>query len=455
MADVKILDQLKGKRTLNEIRDMVHYALEINRTQKLPIMLLSNPGLGKTTIVKSYGKLMGYKVVTLIGTQRTREDILGYQVNTGSRLETFTPDWFNEIHEYDQQGIPCILFLDELSQAPEDVQGALLQVCFDRKIGGTRNYLPETTLIVAAANYKENLPPQCTLQAPMLNRFCLVNLIPKDGPSLLSEFLQSEEDRMKDLLEFHTVKITKKMEDTCRDQIKSMFNILFQNHATKNGQNDVLSVNNMTFNDIFDRAGPVYNFISGRSLHYLEKLCIGIIQSGLYHRRFSHRVFNMCLGLIGNGTNSFANDSDLEDFRNTCGLYFLKVIRKTLEADQITTDAPVLDFTNLTPEESIEKLILNLSGREVTFDNNLEKVMKIISDKYEGDYKKMGGLLGNLGTKDEQLQFVKDLNAVNRLITICENTEIEKVKDAANEMKAVRESWKTYKRQIEIDVLGI
>lgn len=455
MAETRSLDQLKGKRTLNEVRDMIHYALRINQTQKLPILILSNPGLGKTTICKTYCKLQGYALVTLIGTQRTREDILGYQVNTGKRLETFTPDWFNEIHEYDEKGVPCMLFLDEISQAPEDVQGALLQVCFDRKIGGTRNFLPESTIIVAAANYKENLPPQCTLQAAMLNRFCIVNIDPSDGKAMCDEFLQDEDDLTKDLLVFEDVKITERMKSVCKENLKTMFTTLFNQYATKNGQNDVLSVHNQMFNDIFEKTGPVYNFISGRSMHYLYKLCIGIIESGLYHRRFAHRVQNMCLGLIGNGTNSFQNDNDLRDFRDNASLYFLKVIRKTTEADNLTTSKVTLDFSKQTVEEAINSFNLSVNGGEVTFDKNFENLLVKVSEKYSGNYKSMGALLGTLGTKDEQLQLVKDINAVNKLIQICDANEVDAVKNAVGSLKAIRESWLGYKCEIEKEVLGI
>jgi hypothetical protein len=455
MAELKATDQLKGKHVLNEMRDTIHCALEVNRTQLLPCLFLSNPGLGKTTVIKMWCKYRRYELVTLIGAQRTREDVLGYQVNTGTRLETFTPDWFNEIHEYDMQGKPVVLFIDELSTAPEDVQGALLQLIFDRKIGGTKNFLPDSTLIVSAANYKENLPPQCQIMAPTLNRFLLVNLDPVDGPSLAAEFLQDSKDWDKNLVTFENIQITPRIEESARENVKQMFNTLFESYATKNGKGDHLSVHHQNVADIFEKPGKIYNFISGRTISYVQKLALGIIQSGIYHRRFAHIVTNLFLGLVGNGTNNFSDETELQDFRDVASLYFLKVIKKTLEAGPLSTTTNTLDYSKQSIEEAVNSFALNLSGGEATFDSNFEKLVEKISEKYQPEIKNMGVVLGQLKQNSEMMMFIKDMSAIDRLVILIQNTDIEKIKTSLKELEEIQTAWFGYRAMIEKEVLKI
>jgi hypothetical protein len=470
MADPKITEQLKGKRTLNDIRDLIHSALQVSLTEKLPMLLLSNPGLGKTTIFENWEKRRDRHLVTLIGTQRTREDVLGYQVNNPiygkddngnqvvvqHRLQHMNPDWFNEIIEYEEKGIHCDLFLDELSQAPEDVQGALLQVCFARKIGGTNNYLPDSTMIIAAANYKENLPPQCTLQAAMLNRFDLVNIDPLDGPHLIDEFLQDPANLEADMITFEDIKITPKIEAACRENLRQMFNTLYTRYATKSGDGSILDVHNQSMNEIFDQPGPVYNFLSGRTLSYCHKLAIGIVRNGLYHRRYAHIVQRLFLGLTGLGTNSFTKPEDLKDYQDLSSVYFMKVLKKTLEASTLISSSVKLDYSNKTVDEAVQSFLLSSNGSDIGFDTNFETLVQKIDDKYKADFTNMGVVIGKMKDSiDEQMSFVKDMNAIKNLIAICEVTDIEKVKNAADDLNVIRAAWAGYQAMIEKDVLKI
>jgi len=469
-VDSKVIEQLKGKRTKNDVRDLIHYALQISLTEKLPILFLSNPGLGKTTIMEQWEKRHNRHLVTLIGTQRTREDVLGYQINSpiygkdeqgrqiilGHKLVHAHPDWYNEIMEYEAKGIHCDLFLDEISQAPEDVQGALLQVCFNRKIGGSGNYLPESTMIIAAANYKENLPPQCSLQAAMLNRFCLVNIDPIDGPWLVDEFLQSEDDWDKDLIEFEDNKITAKIEKAATDHLNQMFKTLFTSYATKSGSGSTLDVHNRAYNEVFDQPGPVYNFISGRSMSYCKKLVIGMVRHGLYRARYAHFIQKMFLGLVGLGTNSFNKPEDLKDYQDLASVYFLKVLKQTLDASSLIANTTKLDFTGKSVDESVQSFMLSVSGQEIGFDQNFETLIQKIDEEYKPDVTNMGVVIGKMkDSKDRQMQFVKDMTAVTKLLAIIENTDIQKVKDSSENLRVIQAAWMGYKAQIEKEVIGL
>ena len=138
------------------------------------MLLLSNPGIAKTTIVGEIAAHEGYEVVSLIGSGFENNEILGFQVNEPDwdYLITKNPTWFNTILENKKNNKPSILFIDEISVCPSLVQGALYRLIFERTIGNGRK-LPEDCVIISAGNYKSNLPSYCDITAPALNRFCM------------------------------------------------------------------------------------------------------------------------------------------------------------------------------------------------------------------------------------------------------------------------------------------
>ena len=170
MANSKINDSINMR---------IFAALKVSELSGVPLFLLSNPGIGKTTTVKLFAKVRGYEVVALHGNRMSSEAILGYDC-APSDLEKFDsarhlkPAWFKRILENGRNGKKSLLFLDELTTCHEYVQSALLSLVFDREIDSER--LPEDTLVVAAGNYANNLSNTATILPPMLNRFMLYNL---------------------------------------------------------------------------------------------------------------------------------------------------------------------------------------------------------------------------------------------------------------------------------------
>jgi hypothetical protein len=311
-------------------------------------------------------------------------------------------------------------------------------------------------MIIAAANYKENLPPQCTLQAAMLNRFCLVNIDPQDGPTLSDEFLQYKEDLEADMIVFEDNKITPKIEKAATDHLNQMFKTLFSSYATKSGGGSTLDVHNQSYNEVFDMPGAVYNFISGRTMSYCQKWVIGMVRNGLYRQRYAHFIQRLFLGLVGLGTNTFTKPEDLKDYQDLASVYFLKVLKQTLDSSSLIANTTKLDYSNKTVDESVQSFMLSTSGQEIGFDQNYETLIQKIDDKYRPDVTNMGIVLGKMkDSKDEQLQFVKDMNAISKLEGIVQRTDIQKVKESGETLVVIVTAWEGYKSQIEKEVLGL
>lgn len=146
-----------------------------------PLLLIGNPGAGKTKTVEMFARVRGYELILLRGNSESQESILGYQTcpsDTEKSRSTIRlrPDWFQEILDNQKAGKKSLLFLDEITTASEFVQAALLHLVFERSVGVER--LPEDTLIVAAGNYANNLSNSMIMLPPLMNRFCIYNVIP-------------------------------------------------------------------------------------------------------------------------------------------------------------------------------------------------------------------------------------------------------------------------------------
>lgn len=148
-----------------------------------PLFLIGNPGTGKTATVNMFAKVRGYEVVIVRGNSESYDSILGYPTTPDNMSEgnlatiRLRPDWFQSILDNEAQGKKSLLFLDEITTAPDLVQAALLHLVIERMVG--REKLPDSTLIVSAGNYASNLSNSMIMLAPLMNRFCIYNVVPK------------------------------------------------------------------------------------------------------------------------------------------------------------------------------------------------------------------------------------------------------------------------------------
>jgi hypothetical protein len=67
---------------INKIRDQIELAIEITRDSQVPVLLIANPGLAKSTVVANWAERNRYHIETLIGSRFSQEEILGFQVRT-------------------------------------------------------------------------------------------------------------------------------------------------------------------------------------------------------------------------------------------------------------------------------------------------------------------------------------------------------------------------------------
>jgi len=122
---------------------------EIAATVKLcikkarPLFLWGAPGLGKSSIVQQAAEALDLPVIDIRAALLDPVDLLGVPNVRDGKTFWNVPNWL-------PQSGSGVLFLDELSNANEAVQNALLQLVLDRKIGDYQ--LPDGWAIVAAGN---------------------------------------------------------------------------------------------------------------------------------------------------------------------------------------------------------------------------------------------------------------------------------------------------------------
>lgn len=139
----------------------------------VPVLLWSDPGMGKSAVVRALAAADGVPVETVIGSQREPVDIAGWPVVADGAVQTLAlPDWAATLVE--ARG--GYLLLDELSTCSASVQAAMLTVALERTVGRTR--LPDDVRIVAAANPPDRSAGGVDLTPPMANRFLHIDFEP-------------------------------------------------------------------------------------------------------------------------------------------------------------------------------------------------------------------------------------------------------------------------------------
>lgn len=449
---------------------IIYTAIEVSKRSGVPMLFLSNPGAGKTSAIYKFAEQNGYYVESLILSQYSQDEILGFQANTGKdHLEILEPEWFYRISEKEKDGVPSILFLDELSTVDGPRQGAGLQLCFERRIRGGKK-LPDSCIVVSAANYKQNLPGYTDIISPTLNRFCIINLLPgeldSDANSIafqtLREAMQSFTTPDFVVPKFNNdFKLTSAQEADFLKTSQSNFSQLFARY-TKRGDSErgILDMRNVRYDGIFDREDgipEVYNFISIRSLSYYNRVVKSLAEMGV---ESSNPVIHKFVdGLIGLGTNSWTEDSveakiaQLEAYHIATYNMTASLINKfkpsvTRKIKPKTEEPEVEWFDKNTLAGNINSFIQASIVDEQSFSGaEFVNLISAIWKKYDNSPSKIKENLENvLNSEDGILKFRVDYEAIQLLVS-----EIDTYSKSnsglsfySKKLKAILESYNYY-----------
>lgn len=340
-------------------------ALKVSELSNVPVLFMSNPGVGKTTSIEMYAKLRKDEsgrpmdVVVLRGNSTSPEEIMGYET-CPSNIDTehvsasvhLRPSWFDRVLKNYDKGIKTLLFLDELTTANEFVQAALLELIFGRKCG--MEYLPPVShcLIVAAGNYMANLSTSMTVISPVLNRFMIYNITPVVGD--LDTFLCrytgaiANEGKVKDSLE----QVEKQLGELDKQEVtitEENFNKIGEyiersvKETTKmlmmSGEKPVdLSVTDLQniYADVDDNDPNLYGFPTFRTLNYLRDVSIACYKCFGKAGILSDNYRNMIDGLCGIGLKKGDKSNNYEVKKTKIGKeYFDSMVQAVNEIEKM------------------------------------------------------------------------------------------------------------------------
>lgn len=355
-------------------------SIDISRNSGVPVLYFSNPGYGKTTTINKWAKANNYHVESLIGSQFSQDEILGFQVNNNGVLEVLEPEWYRRIIKAKENGQPSVLFLDELSMCAPSTQGALLHLCFAKEIRGGKK-LPEDCLVLAAANYKDNLPEYCEIIAPQINRFCVVNLDNKDkSPTdILMEFTSNFGDG-KDLDHYIAPSFEANVDEAkIMSSIRKELASLFMEYNNPDNSWGYISLENQNISCAYEPIeNRVYNFISGRTISYFTRIMKSVMTSNK-KLEMLETVKLMAAGLIGGGTFSWDEDTEA---RNKQVKKFNKRISKMI--NKLVTEAD--DTRKIKKEETVETSTLNAATQMFFRDQiSVSEFSEILNDQQLDD----------------------------------------------------------------------
>lgn len=301
----------------DSINVSIFTALKVSEMSKVPVLIMSNPGLGKSTTVELFAKVRGYKLILLRGNSTTSEEIMGYDVaNDNPEAKTtihLRPSWYTKILKHSETGGKTLLFLDEITTANEYVQASLLHLVFERKVGDEE--LPEDTLIVSAGNYAQNLSNSMQMLPPLMNRFMIFNITPthKDLDTFLCKYegaIASKDGKVNDFmkaLEKVMVKLdSQEMKDLTEGQINKIGEYIERGikMTTRSLMTSGAKVLDMSITDLqglyadAENETKLYGFATFRTLNKLRDvtlasyLCFG--KAGITSDNYRNMVDGLC-----------------------------------------------------------------------------------------------------------------------------------------------------------------
>lgn len=157
-------------------------ALVTFMVSRVPVMLISPPGMGKTATIRSIAKNMNYRLITLIASRMDAQDVSGFPTKgefeykdengnvSNSPVTEFAPQVWQKIIMQEKK---VILFLDEFSNAHPSVRASLLSVLQDREFPNGEKF-PKETIVVGAMNPTDSAADGYEIDPATSNRIAFI-----------------------------------------------------------------------------------------------------------------------------------------------------------------------------------------------------------------------------------------------------------------------------------------
>lgn len=385
---------------VNDLNLQMFYALKVSETSRIPFLFMSLPGCGKSSSVYVWAEVNGYQVEILRGNSTSETEIMGYDVYSGDKNEDsakhLIPDWAKRIFNNSKNGKKTLLFLDEITGCSPQVQSALLHLVFERKIHNLE--LPEDCLIVSAGNYQQSLGNEFGLLPPLMNRFCIFNLIPEtsDLDVFLNKYQGASmgksydfvEDKRKSIKSMESKRksldpeIVLRVGEYFERAVKETTKMLITKKTVDLSVADCQGI----FADTAEKDSSLKGFVTLRTLNYLRDVAVAAYicygKAGIQSANFKKMVEGLCgLGLSREGGEVKA--TDITNNYQTSFIQILSEIDK-LNNNKIKEYETFFNAIVTSKSESISpEEIISITNKlaEMRADSELTNISKPLSDE--------------------------------------------------------------------------
>lgn len=384
------------KKSSNDINARMFYALRVSEESKVPFLFISAPGMGKSTTVEMFAKIRGYELIMLRGNSVSPEECLGFDAvsvdPTARTTKHFRPTWFDTLLENQKKGKKSVLFLDEITTCPQHVQAALLHLVMERRVGMEK--LPDDTLVVSAGNYAQSLGTQFDVISPLMNRFCIFNIVPdpSDIHAFLSKYEGAAVGKMSNIIDAKTAELKKldnkaiSADQTQKNKISEYIERGFNDvvDALMHSGNKVVDMKVTDLQSLYqdtDSDRTLKGFITPRTLCFLRDTTIAAYfafgKEGIQGPNYHLMVEGLCgIGLSRNKNNGEVIITDItQEFENQMKLVITEI-------DKMSNDKlPEYNkyFVDLVDQSKDKKGNPKLSHEAITAAYN--KMKEMLNDK--------------------------------------------------------------------------
>jgi len=163
--------------------------LKIYLENKKPCLLVGQPGIGKTDIVKQACQEMGIDLVISHPVVSDPTDYKGLPFVVNGQAE-FLP--FADLVKLIDAKKPLVCFFDDLGQAANSVQAAIMQLLLAREINGKK--ISDHVVFCAATNRKQDQAGVSGLLEPVKSRFYAIIEIDLDLTDFINYGIENNFD---------------------------------------------------------------------------------------------------------------------------------------------------------------------------------------------------------------------------------------------------------------------
>ena len=142
-------------------------ALHALIAERVPLHIWGACGVGKSQIVAQVASDLGWEFLDIRAVQLDPVDLRGLPRISADKAEWVPPKFLPTSGN-------GILFLDELTSAPQMTQAGCYQLVLDRKLGEYQ--LPDGWVVIAAGNPASERGVHFSMPRPLRNRFVHLNL---------------------------------------------------------------------------------------------------------------------------------------------------------------------------------------------------------------------------------------------------------------------------------------